>query len=252
MHAPELARKQPRKMATLLLATGLAFSFGAALLFLWLAGQVWKGDVDGVDNRVLSWFASHRSRPLTDFFEAVTALGSWTLVVVLGAGLAISFLLIRRPGLAGALAASCAGGWLLSSTLKMIVMRPRPPAAFRLTEHASYAFPSGHTIAGFAFFVALALLAATHIPRRGVRLFIVGWALGVGTLVGVSRLYLGAHYLSDVIGGALVGTAWSVTVVMAEHVWRHRSHLARDRRADHSTRTRTLAGPDAFGVTREC
>jgi membrane-associated phospholipid phosphatase len=202
--------------------TGLAFTLIAAVLFIWLAGEVWRGDVDTIDLAVLGWFVEHRTPGWTDFFFTVTSLGSRALLGVVGSGLVVALALLRRWGAALALTTSVLGGILLSQSLKLIFRRPRPPLAERLTENVGYAFPSGHTIAGFAFFVTLALLAASHAPGRALRLFLPTYALVVGTLVAISRLYLGAHFLSDVVGGALVGTGWSVTVVLAEHRWRHR------------------------------
>jgi undecaprenyl-diphosphatase len=219
-HAHDSATQPTR--AALVLALGLAFALGAAVLFIWLAGVVWRGQADHLDDRVLHWFVAHRTAWWTGFFVSVTALGSKTIILILGIGLCAALLLARRTGMAAALVASVLGGTILSTALKMVFQRPRPPLAVRLTENVSYAFPSGHTISAYAFFVTIALLAASHVPGRPLRIFLVTYALGVGALVAISRLYVGAHYLSDVVGGALLGTAWAVSVVIAEHVWRHR------------------------------
>ena len=219
--APELTR------ALFMLVVGLTVALAAAVLFIWLAGEVWEGDVDRMDDTVLAWFVAHRTPLMTDFFTQVTSLGSRTDITILSAGLVGALFLARRPGAALAIAVSTVGSAYISYGLTLVFRRPRPPLDFRLTENSSYAFPSGHTIAAFTFFVTLALLAAGHVRGRALRVFLVTYAFAVGVLVAVSRLYVGAHYLSDVIGGALVGTAWAVTVVVAEHAWRHRRAMPR-------------------------
>ena len=71
------------------------------------------------------------------------------------------------------------------------------------------------------FFTTLALLASDHLRGGPLRTFLVGYAALLGALVAASRVYLGVHYPSDVIAGGLIGTGWSLLVVLAEYRWRH-------------------------------
>lgn len=94
-----------------------------------------------------------------------------------------------------------------------VVDRMRPPVP-RLDEVAATAsFPSGHTAGGVALYGVLAVLAAAHVDRRGLRRALVAALVVVPVLIGLSRLYRGMHYPSDVVGGALVGGAWLAAVV---------------------------------------
>src|SRR5687768_14921472 len=96
--------------------------------------------IDDLDDAVLYWFVEHRSPGLTDFFETATSLGSWTVISIIGTGLALALLLARRPGSAAALTASVLGGIVISRALKGIFGLPRPPEAVRLTENVGHAF----------------------------------------------------------------------------------------------------------------
>jgi undecaprenyl-diphosphatase len=182
------------------------------------------GAVDALDTRVLHGFASARTPWWNDFFLSVTSLGSFAVLLFMTLAYSAGMTLARRYGEAIALPVAVIGGALLSSGLKLLVGRMRPPLEIGLYDARGHSFPSGHTISAFAFWVAIALLAGSHIKQRTVRRFALAYALFLGVLVGLSRVYLGVHYLSDVIGGALVGTGWSVTVILAERTWRHRGH----------------------------
>ena len=100
---------------------------------------------------------------------------------------------------------------VLDQLLKVAFHRPRPPTLFGLAGPAGYSFPSGHALVSFAFFGALAVFAA---PRRWLRYIVA--ALPVAA-IGYSRIYLGVHYPSDVLGGWAAAAVWvfSVTFIMA-------------------------------------
>lgn len=118
------------------------------------------------------------------------------------------------------LAVTMVGAPLLSAGFKSIYARQRPTVVPHLETVADPSFPSGHTIASVAFFVTIALLVASYTSRTTLRLFLVGYALLIGALVALSRMYLGVHYPSDVAGGALLGIAWSLACVIGDHLLR--------------------------------
>lgn len=197
----------------------LAFcAVGLAVLTVLVLG----GHFDGVDADVLAWFQTVRTPLGTDIFASMTMFGSRIVNTVLSIGIGVALLLSRRPGAGLAFAGSMLGGLVVSTVIKNAIARARPPGIDPMFEPSGYAFPSGHTAAAFGLFVTLALLVIDHVEGRALRIFCAGYALVIGTLVAVSRMYLGVHYLSDVIGGALVGTGCATAAVLIEHARRHR------------------------------
>ncbi|MBI4510100.1 MAG: phosphatase PAP2 family protein [Deltaproteobacteria bacterium] len=206
--------------ATATLVLGAAVALAAGILFVRIAYDVYRGEVLHWDMQVLTWIQAHRHPLLTYFFERTTALGSNLILVVVAVGACAALFLSGRRDMAAAIAAALLGGQLLSGGLKLLFARPRPDVP-ALTSARGYAFPSGHAVNSVVFFVTLALLVSGHVKGRALRIFLLLYALFVGALVSVSRLYLGVHYPSDVLGGALVGISWSITVVIFEHLFWH-------------------------------
>ena len=145
--------------------------------------------------------------------NAITTLGSVPFVGAVFVGVT-AFLLYRRHRAAALfLAAAIGGSVALNSTLKLIVERPRPALAW---AHVlpDYSFPSGHSMNSLVFYLAIALIVRTiYGPRAGS--IAVPLALLIAIAVGFSRIYLGYHYLSDVVGGFAAGLAWLFIVAVA-------------------------------------
>jgi len=110
--------------------------------------------------------------------------------------------------LAGWLAAF-AGGGLLDVVLKLVIRRPRPPGAAAFLQHFSWSFPSGHAMASLIGYGMLAyVLTLLWIHRRSAQIAVVLGAALLIIVIGFSRLYLGVHYFSDVVGGYAAGVLW--------------------------------------------
>ncbi|MGI6207475.1 MAG: phosphatase PAP2 family protein [Anaerolineae bacterium] len=153
------------------------------------------------------------SRGLTRLMVAITQLGSTAVVAVLALGWAY---LRRRTGAMAVVPALCAaGGGLTSMVIKALVDRPRPDVVAALVQEHSFSFPSGHSLVAMAFYGAVALTLAPSIGRRSARLAVYATAGVVIILVGVSRVYLGVHYPSDVLGGYSLGVLWLTAVPIA-------------------------------------
>lgn len=155
------------------------------------------------DSIVHDWFLTLRSDTLTSFFTFVTWWGSWLSIVVLAAG--VGFVLYKRGNLTllRTLGVTLVSVEATTFILKLVVARPRPLGGLVTTEDLS--FPSGHASVAVAFygFLALVLLKQTSVPW--IKYLIIGLTSSVVVLIGVSRLYLGVHYVSDVIAGYIVG-----------------------------------------------
>ena len=199
---------------------GTILAFTASLAVVSLVGAIVRelGAADGsnaLDVHVLDWMVDRRADGLTSVMRAVTMLGGsmvlWPLTIV-GVVVLAS---LRRSWLACYLATVAIGASLLSSTAKAIVGRARPPLDVRLSGAGGSAFPSGHSTQAAATYVALAIVVCAVVVSPKLRRLL--WVL-VGAIVfgvGVSRLYLGVHWFSDVIAGWLVGAAWAFGAVRA-------------------------------------
>jgi undecaprenyl-diphosphatase len=149
---------------------------------------------------------SIRTAWLTTMMTWVTRIGSspWLVVILIVVG--VIALVVRRDPRPGAwLAAEYIGAVVMYQTLKAILDRPRPQGA--LVDATGSAYPSGHATQGIAFFGMLAVVLAALLPRR-VGLAAAVAVMVVGVLSGLSRIYLGVHWLTDVGGGFFLGGAW--------------------------------------------
>lgn len=171
--------------------------------------------VDAFDRHVSAIVQAWRSPALTVVFKAFTFIGNTSTMVVLTALLA--GVLVRRKlrREASTLIEAVAGGALLSTIVKGVTGRARPPAATALIKlPASFSFPSGHAMASLMFFGTLAYLAQRS-PRfsPAEKTASVVACVLAAVLVGVSRVYLGVHWPSDVIASWCLGGAWFALVV---------------------------------------
>lgn len=162
-----------------------------------------------LDERVIAWFQDRASPVLTRIAWIVTALGS--IAFLTASSIVTAYALLRRGFTYRFLAVvvTMGGGSLLNILLKQFFQRQRPVLENPLVTLSSFGFPSGHTMGATLFYGLLALLIA-HSSRWAwsYRIFaFCGAALLIG-LVGASRIYLGAHYLTDVLGAIALGLAW--------------------------------------------
>jgi undecaprenyl-diphosphatase len=193
-----------RTLLVWLLALGLLFA--AVALFLELAEDVWLNEGFAWDVTMMRGIHG-LSRPWLDrLFRLITETGGGLIMLpVLGA--AIWFWWHKQRTVTWLVLASFAGALLLNSQLKLLFARPRPDIFPPLVVEHSYSFPSGHTMSAAAVYGLWALLLWQR--RR------YGWALVAGLwvpLVALSRVYLGAHYPSDVLASLALGTIWLVIV----------------------------------------
>jgi FMN phosphatase YigB (HAD superfamily)/membrane-associated phospholipid phosphatase len=178
------------------LAASLVCFFALALL-------VHPSAPDGLDARVNALVAAHRTAALTSFFTGYTGLGRWlVLAVATVAVLAVLAWRGRRREAAFLLIVMTASP-LLNLALKHLFARARPPAESAVLSVSGYAFPSGHAMSSAAFALALVVIAW---PTRW-RWPAAGIAATFALLMGLSRIYLGVHWLTDVLAGWIGGVA---------------------------------------------
>jgi undecaprenyl-diphosphatase len=152
----------------------------------------------------------------TTAFTAVTTLGS-TPLLALVAGAAAVYLVRRERGRdAALLAVTLVGAQLLTWILKAIFERPRPSFEDPVATASWFSFPSGHALSSVAVYGALAYLFVSGGRSSQARALVAGLALLVA-LIGFSRLYLGVHYLTDVLAGYSAGLAWLLLAIGLLH-----------------------------------
>jgi membrane-associated phospholipid phosphatase len=194
---------------------GRHFSIGTgivaaiALLFSGLAVHVSSANrLTAFDDHVSHWFNTHGTPGWTQFMFGVTgmhgAIGVPLLSIVLAAWLAR----IRDWYWFAAVAGTTFGGMLLNIGMKYVFRRGRPSFMDPLVNIATYSFPSGHTAGATVLYSALAAYLMSRTTSIAARWAIALLASAMIVLVGLSRIYLGAHYLSDVLGAVLEGLAW--------------------------------------------
>jgi undecaprenyl-diphosphatase len=197
----------------------LTIGFLVSLAALWLFGAVTEDVIHhdpltAVDVQLATWLRAHAA-PIGDRIGvAVTTLGSPVVLGILTL-LVAAVLAYRRWWivLAGWLAANTGGG-LLDWALKNVIHRARPPGSGVFLYGSSFSFPSGHAMESLIGYGMLAYLLIAFWPpaRRHRTAVVIGTAVLV-LLIGLSRLYLGVHFLSDVIGGYAAGAVWLATCV---------------------------------------
>ena len=145
----------------------------------------------------------------------ITSLGGSAVLVLITAATIVYLLLIRRPATALLIFVAVAGGQVLSSLLKVGVDRPRPELVSHLVNETSLSFPSGHAMLSAVTYLTLGSLAASFLPGRVTKIYVLSLAVLVTLLVGVSRIYLGVHWPSDVLAGWCAGFAWAMLCWLA-------------------------------------
>ena len=166
-----------------------------------------------LDRSVQEFVLDNRSSALTSIARAVTWLGSSVVLVPIIVIVGVFFLIRKRdwrPGLA--LAVAFGGSVALYTIVKHAVARPRPPAAHMMVHVSGYAFPSGHATGALALWGMLAVVLWSTASSR-VRRFVWPAAVVIVGAVGATRLYLGVHWFTDVVGGYALGALWLAVVL---------------------------------------
>ena len=193
----------------LFLVFGVIISAAAIWGFATIAGEVREGDTQAFDEAMLHLIDEHRVAWVERSLLEITALGTGLVVSVI-VGVAAMFLwLTRHRYSAVLLLVATLGGIVLNNLLKLTFKRPRPQVFEWVTEPMSSSFPSGHAMSSAIVYVTVAYLAARLMKRRIFRWLTMLAALLLIALIGLSRLYLGVHYPSDVLGGFVIGIAWA-------------------------------------------
>ena len=204
----------PKSRGTpILIGVGFVTLFACLLAFGRIAEEIHRQEAIALDAVVTPMLHGWATPALDQVMWAITTIGSTAVVAPLFIALDLVLLRVRRRREALFLAVAILGSVLLNASMKLVFQRPRPQLPWAQTP-LDYSFPSGHTMNGLVFYLAVALVLWVVLgPRIGVIATAAATVLAV--LIGISRIYLGAHYFTDVAAGFLAGLAWLLVVSTA-------------------------------------
>lgn len=198
------------------LSRGFLVCLAGVIAFGLVADEMREGDTAGFDAAVregVNLLASSTLTPVMIFFSFV---GDWLFLTLLGFAIFGFLLCIKWKREAIIFLITNLGELVLNVSLKAFYRRTRPEPLFEYALPDSYSFPSGHALGSFCFFGVLAWILAANAETKRSKLAIYSAAAFLVLSIGLSRIYLGVHYPSDVVAGYLVAMAWTLTVVFAD------------------------------------
>jgi undecaprenyl-diphosphatase len=212
-------RVEPAVLVSLLALAGFVW------LFFWLAGEVGAGDTTTLDTRILLALRNPADHAdpigpgwIEEFGRDVTALGGIGVLTFLTVAAAVFLWLAGHHRAMWYLLVAVSGGQLISSLSKRGFDRPRPDLVPHEAMVYTASFPSGHAMMAAVTYLTLAVMLARTQPNRALKAYLLVLAATVTVAVGVSRVYLGVHWPSDVLAGWTAGAAWALGCWLI--VWR--------------------------------
>lgn len=189
-------------------------SLASLYLFLELGEEVLDKDILLIDSLVTNFIYSFRSPLLNQVMMFFTSLGSGLALISMSVITILYIGAVRKKDVAIYLGILCSGA-ILNIILKFLYQRPRPEN-FPLIHENSLSFPSAHAMNSFVFFAALSYFIFRETNNKNITLVISAISLFVVGLIGISRIYLGVHYPSDVLGGFIAGFLWFISAILFE------------------------------------
>jgi len=219
--------------------TWLIVGVGVCLLlwgFLALASKVMEGDTKALDTKILLALrkADDPSRPIgpswveNSLFD-LTAIGGPTVLGLVVVAVVGFLLLQARYRTAIVVLATAASGEIVNLALKNLFMRPRPDVVPYLRDVTSTSFPSGHAMESAIIYLTLGAMLMRLAERRATKLYCIGMAIFLTFIVGVSRVYLGVHYPTDVVAGWMFGFLWASLCWMVSQRFERETGVAEER-----------------------
>lgn len=215
---------------SLALLTCIVCAFGFSLVALWVSDH----QVRHFDQEIISVIGQLESPAMTRVMKFFTMIGSGIPVVIIV--LITMFVLYRVLGHRRELlflAAGVLGSVMLNTILKVLFQRARPEI-HRIIEENGYSFPSGHSMTVFSMYAALTFLVWTHVPSRLGRILLIVLSSLLIVAIGTSRIYLGVHYPSDVVGGYFMSGCWMAACIWFYQRYEERRMLSLRSKSQHN------------------
>jgi undecaprenyl-diphosphatase len=198
----------------------ILFAVLTALVGSWAFLEIADEMAEGEFQRLDAWVVRSLRRPvdaavpigprwLVDDVRDLSALGGRPVLIVVTAAIVLYLWLARTFHAMWVVLGAAVGGQLLSALLKVVFARPRPDIVPHLTTVNFSSFPSGHSVSAAAVYLTLGLLLARFTDRTRLRIYVLTLATFVTFLVGISRVYVGVHYPTDVLAGWAAGSVWA-------------------------------------------
>lgn len=178
-----------------------------SVIFILLSLLVLNNKTVTLDNNIHSFIISIRNVFLNNIFKTITTLGSATVLTVITLTL---FLLFKNKVIVKHLAMHLTMGFLLNQITKIIFLRPRP--SINIIDISGYSYPSGHSMMSLIFYGYLAYIVYKSNLNKTKKLIINTFLITLIILIGLSRIYLGVHYTTDVIGGFILATIYLLII----------------------------------------
>ncbi|MCZ8516343.1 phosphatase PAP2 family protein [Paenibacillus filicis] len=191
-----------------LLTGALLIGIGCAVGFFIIALLISDKRIDAFDAGIISAVGKLESPGLTKVMIFFTTIGAGWPAVLITAGMMMGlYVWVRQRRELILLAAVAVGSAALNTVLKLLFRRARP-TLHRIVEATGYSFPSGHSMAAFTLYGLMVFLLWKHIPSAAGRVAMIILGTFMIFMIGLSRIYLGVHYPSDVLGGFLASGCW--------------------------------------------
>ncbi|MCY7346680.1 MAG: phosphatase PAP2 family protein [Pyrinomonadaceae bacterium] len=199
-----------------LLFAGLLSAIAVLFFFGWLADEMLEGDTRRFDEAVRNFVHGFAFPALTSLMQLASFLGSTLFLVIFGVIIVIALYLRNHRRGAILFTTTTIGSSLLVFVLKHVFKRVRPEPFFDTILPSSDSFPSGHSLGAFCFYGALAAILSARTNKLSLKIIIWISAAAMILFVGISRIYLGVHYPSDVVAGYAVGLIWVITIAVGD------------------------------------
>ena len=216
----------------------VAIAIGGVWGFIELADEVSEGETQQFDQWAVRALRNHDDpddpvgpRWLEEAGRDVTALGGVTTLSLFTLGVCGYLLIAGKPHAAGFVLIAVVGGQLVSTALKMSFDRARPDVVKHLSHVYTSSFPSGHAMMSAVVYLTLGSLLMRFAARRRLKLYYLLAALFLTFLVGVSRVYMGVHYPTDVLAGWTAGAVWAMLCWLAARALQRRGAVEKDTEA---------------------
>ena len=218
-----LSRLDPTQRYSLrVVLFGLAIALVAIPFATLLFQVIAEGPLVRLDGSVANRLndAVHERRGLVPVLRVVSWLGGPPWLILVGVAVGVYVLQRGRVRACGFLAVTCLGGSFINTAVKLAVNRPRPVVDHEIATAFGKSFPSGHAMSSTIVYGAVLLVLLPAVRTRRHRHMVVGIAMALVLAIGSSRLLLGVHFVSDVVGGFTLGAAWLSASVAAWELYR--------------------------------
>lgn len=183
--------------------------FICLIIFIFILENVFDNEIAIFDANVYNTISLIKNNFITNVFKVITEFGSAKVLILITL---ISLVVVKNKKIGTAISLNLVSIGLLNYILKNIIQRPRPEG-FRLVEETGYSFPSGHSMASMAFYGLIIYFVFRNVKNKAMRTIACTALSLLIILIGMSRIYLGVHYASDVIAGLLVSIAYLVVYI---------------------------------------